>query len=201
MAMKGHGRHLKRLQGMSGRVAAEVRKLVYTLADMHVTEAAHSITAGAVSGKNHVPSSPGQAPNADTHKLDRSGHVRERGPLKADSVFDAPYAAALEFGSEQAAERPFMRPAAKKVRKASEVLAKAAVKSTARRSTTSTARKSTTVKSTAKRLVAVPASVAAAHYNLFTLEGKTLSVRGRQYDAAQARFIDRSAETLTISSQ
>jgi hypothetical protein len=127
MAMKGTGRHLKRLQGMQGRMAAEARKLVYVLADMHVTEAAHSITEGAVSGKGHVPSRPGEPPNADTHVLDRSGHVREAGPLRADSVFDAPYAAGLEFGTEKVAERPFMRPAAKKIRKSVDALATAAV--------------------------------------------------------------------------
>ncbi|TCM21478.1 HK97 gp10 family phage protein [Novosphingobium sp. PhB165] len=105
----------------------EAGKLVYTLADMHATEAALLITSGAVSGKNHVVSTPGDAPNADTHLLDRSVHAERTGPLKAISAADAPYAAALEFGTQKVEERPFMRPAAKKVRKEAGSLSKAAL--------------------------------------------------------------------------
>lgn len=120
---KGAGDHLKRLKNMTAGMRKEASKLVYTLADMHATEAALSITAGAVSGKNHVPSKPGDPPNADTHFLDRSVHVERTGPLTAQSIADAPYAARLEFGDDKVAARPFMRPAAKKVRKAGEKLA------------------------------------------------------------------------------
>ncbi len=105
----------------------EAQKLVYTLADRHATEAALSITAGAVSGKNHVASKPGEAPNADTHKLDRSIHAEKTGPLTAQSVADAPYAVRLEVGDSKVAARPYMRPAAKKIRKEVEALAKKAV--------------------------------------------------------------------------
>jgi hypothetical protein len=126
--IKGGDKHLRRLQGLGPRATAEASKLVYTLADMHATEAALSITSGSVGGKNHVASLPGEPPNADTGVLDRSVHVEPAGPLKALSVADAPYAAALEFGSVHVAERPFMRPAAKKVRQASKALADAAVK-------------------------------------------------------------------------
>lgn len=127
MTIKFADQHLKRLRKMTTGMRKEAQKLVYTLADMHATEAALSITAGAVSGKNHKPSSPGQPPNADTHGLDRSVHVEQTGPLTAQSVADAPYAAAQEFGTQDMAERPFMRPAAKKVRKQADRLAKAAV--------------------------------------------------------------------------
>lgn len=127
MAIKGSVSHLNRLRKMTAGMRKEATRLVYTLADMHATEAALSITAGAVSGKNHKPSSPGQPPNADTHGLDRSVHVEQTGPLTAQSVADAPYAAAQEFGTQDMAERPFMRPAAKKVRKQADKLAKAAV--------------------------------------------------------------------------
>jgi hypothetical protein len=113
---------------MDRRMTAEAHKLVYTLADMHVVEAANLITTGAVSGANHVASKPYEPPNSDTHVLDRSGHVRARGPLQAESVFDAPYAADLEFGTENMIERPFARPAAKIIRKRVDRLAEAAVK-------------------------------------------------------------------------
>lgn len=111
---------------MPGRVAKEARKLVYALADMHVAEASHLITEGSVSGANHVASAPGEAPNADTQQLNRSGHVENAGPLKALSVFDAPHALPLEFGTSKMAERPFARPAAKTVRKQAEALKDAA---------------------------------------------------------------------------
>lgn len=162
MGIKGADAHLKRLRAISGpAMQREAGKLVYTLADRHATEAALSITAGAVSGKNHVASLPGEAPNADTHLLDRSIHAEKTGPLTAQSVADAPYAAALEggskreagkaarsfagkttpygpnkakqgpvlmeFGSSKTAARPFMRPAATKIRKDAGKLAKAAV--------------------------------------------------------------------------
>lgn len=127
MGIKGADKHLRRLKKMTAGMRKEAGKLVYTLADMHATEAAHSITEGSVSGKNHVPSKPGEPPNADTHVLDRSIHVERVGPLRANSVADAPYAADLEFGNSKVAERPYMRPAAKKVRKDVDRLAQAAV--------------------------------------------------------------------------
>ncbi|QJR01724.1 hypothetical protein HH800_05655 [Sphingobium yanoikuyae] len=117
--MKGADAHLKRLRNMTRGMRKEASKLVYVLADMHATEAALSITEGAVSGKGHVPSKSGEAPNADTHFLDRSVHVERTGELTAQSIADAPYAARLEFEMD----RPFMRPAAKKIRKAASRLA------------------------------------------------------------------------------
>lgn len=125
---KGADAHLKRMRNMTLGMRKEAQKLIYTLADMHATEAAISITTGAVSGQGHVPSSPGEAPNADTHVLDRSIHVEHTGPLTAQSVADAPYAARLEFGDERVAERPFMKPAATKIKKAVDKLAKAGVR-------------------------------------------------------------------------
>lgn len=120
--------HLNRMKKMTLGMRREAGKLVLVLADIHATEAAISITTGAVSGKNHVASSPYEAPNADTHVLDRSVHAERTGPLTAESVADAPYAARLEFGDSKVIERPFMRPAARKVRKASRLLAREAMK-------------------------------------------------------------------------
>lgn len=125
---QGAEKHFRRLQGMRGRARREAERLVYRLADEHVVEAAFLITEGSVSGDGHVASLPGEPPNADTGTLDRSGHVRGAGPLKADSVFDAPYAAKLEFGDETVIERPFMGPAAKTIRKRVERLAAEAVR-------------------------------------------------------------------------
>jgi HK97 gp10 family phage protein len=130
MAVKFRGRdkHLKRLKAMGPRVEREARKLVTTLADMHAKEASFLITQGSVSGANHVPSLPGQPPNMDSGHLHTSIHVEPAGPFKALSVADASYSAALEFGTSRMAERPFMRPAARTVRREAETLVKAAVK-------------------------------------------------------------------------
>jgi len=104
---------------------------IYAIADLVATDAAISITAGAVSGKGHVPSAPGSPPNADTHTLDRSIHVERIGPLVARVVADAPYAAIQELGGTAGGvtlpERPFMRPAGAKNRDSGIKLMTAAV--------------------------------------------------------------------------
>ncbi|MEC9067814.1 MAG: HK97-gp10 family putative phage morphogenesis protein [Pseudomonadota bacterium] len=125
---RGADKHLRRLKAMGPRAEREASKLVLTLADMHAKEASYLITQGSVGGANHVPSLPGEPPNADTGHLHTSIHAESAGPLKAVSVADADYSAALEFGTSKMAERPFMRPAAKTVRREAEVLAKAAAK-------------------------------------------------------------------------
>jgi HK97 gp10 family phage protein len=128
MKLSGVDRHVARMKRISGpAMQREAGKLVYTLADMHKTEAALSITKGAISGKGHVASQPGQAPNADSHLLDRSIEAAQTGPLTAESSANAPYAAALEKGTSKMAARPFMKPAAQKIKKQAGRLAKAAV--------------------------------------------------------------------------
>ena len=107
---------------------AEVGKAVYAAADYLSTEAALSITNGAVSGKNHVASAPGEPPNADTHDLDSSIHTERESQLKALSVADSDHAAPLELGTSKMAARPFMQPAAEKTRKQAQRLVQAAVK-------------------------------------------------------------------------
>lgn len=78
-----------------------------------------SITEGSVSGKNHVPSAPGQPPNADTRFLDTNieTEIKANSPPTVHVTSKAPYSAALEFGTSKMAERPFMRPAAAKVKR------------------------------------------------------------------------------------
>lgn len=123
---KAHSARLKKISGAA--MVREVGKAVYAAADYLSTEAALSITAGAVSGKGHVASLPGDPPMADTHLLDRSAHSEQTGPLKAESIADAPYAVALEFGTSKVAARPFMGPAAAKTRPQAQKLVAAAVK-------------------------------------------------------------------------
>lgn len=123
---KAHSARLKRIRG--AKMIREVGKAIYAAADYLTTEAALSITAGAVSGKEHVPSKPGGPPNADTHVLDRSIKTKKTGPLTAETVADAPYAVRLEFGDSKVAARPYMRPAAQKTQKPAQYLVVEAVR-------------------------------------------------------------------------
>jgi len=79
----------------------------------HVQDAAQGlIVAGSVSGKNHVPSAPGEPPNANLRTLDKNIETVQITPLKVEVSSNAPYSAALEFGTSKMAARPFMGPAA-----------------------------------------------------------------------------------------
>lgn len=80
-------------------------------------EAQLSITNGAVSGKFHVPSRPGEPPNNDTGVLANNIETIQVEPLRVEVSSNAPYAAALEYGTIRMAERPYMRPAVARKRK------------------------------------------------------------------------------------
>jgi len=98
------------------KVVRKVTQALFSVAQDIAVDAQVSITTGAVSGKGHVPSKPGEPPNADTHVLSNSITALSPGPLKAETIADAPYAAAQELGSATLPERPYMRPAAAKNR-------------------------------------------------------------------------------------
>lgn len=98
---KAHKARLKRIRGAA--MIGEVGKAVYVAGDLLTKEAQISITTGAVSGKNHEASKPGDPPNNDTGYL--ASHIRtyKTGPLTAESSSEAEYSAALEGGSERKA--------------------------------------------------------------------------------------------------
>jgi HK97 gp10 family phage protein len=106
--LKAHIRHLER-----------ITRNVPRLADLELMKggqrigksAKDSIKAGAVSGKHHVPSRPGEPPNADTHVLDRSIHNDRVEAYKVNVTEDAPYSVFQEYGTLHMAARPHMRPA------------------------------------------------------------------------------------------
>jgi HK97 gp10 family phage protein len=103
--------HRNRLQRMR-RATSDVYRSLYESGEVVRKDAADSIKAGAISGPLHVPSDPGEPPNADTHQLDMSIDVRVNASKKSVSVTsEAPYSAFLEFGTSKIAARPFMRPA------------------------------------------------------------------------------------------
>lgn len=116
----GADKHSKRLKRMaSAENAQAIAAALYAGGQRIEIDAEISITTGSVSGKNHVPSAPGQPPNADTRTLDTNIETRivpSRNPrVNVESL--APYSAALEFGTSRMAERPFMRPAAERNRR------------------------------------------------------------------------------------
>jgi hypothetical protein len=115
----GRDAHAARLRRIAGpAMVGNVTRALFASAQDIAVDAAVSITEGSVSGKGHVPSLPGEPPNADTHVLSNSITADSPAPLKAEAYADARYAAAQELGSEVIglAERPYMRPAAAKNR-------------------------------------------------------------------------------------
>ena len=114
-----HAARLKRLR--SPGMVREIGKAIKAAADELEGEAEHSITAGAASGQKggkhqHIPSLPGQPPNEEFGTLRANIETKMTRQLTAEVSSNAPYGAALEFGTSKMAERPFMRPAAEKTR-------------------------------------------------------------------------------------
>lgn len=106
-------------------------RALYAAGQLIEIEAEISITRGSVSGKGHVPSRPGEPPNADTRLLDTSIDTVVVGPNRVDVVSNAPYSSYLEFGTSSIVERPFMRPAAiAKTPEAVELVRRAVAQST-----------------------------------------------------------------------
>lgn len=95
---------------------ALVEKALFIGASEIAVEAQLSINRGSVSGKGHVPSLPGEPPNRDTGVLSGNIEALQEGPLRAIAASNAPYSRPLEFGTSKMEARPFMRPAAAKVK-------------------------------------------------------------------------------------
>lgn len=119
VSIRGAEAHLRRLKRIrSPAMAAAVTRALYAGAqDVQVT-AQLKITEGAVSGRNHQASAPGESPNNDTGVLAGNIEAAVVGTLKAETSSNAPYAAAQELGSQSnnLEERPYMRPAAAEAR-------------------------------------------------------------------------------------
>lgn len=110
--------HLRTLDRITRRPPAEADKALMAGGRRIGKSVKESIIAGAVSGPGHIPSKPGEPPNADTHVLDRSIHVDRIAPYKVNMVEDAPYSVHLEYGTLKMAARPHVRPAAQRERAA-----------------------------------------------------------------------------------
>ena len=111
MTMKGRDAHRQRLKKLSGPdLIKAANRVLYVGADMIRAYAHQGISRGSVSGKGHVPSSPGQFPNRDSGILQAHLTSSLTAPLEAEVKSEAPYSAALEFGSSKMEARPFLRP-------------------------------------------------------------------------------------------
>jgi HK97 gp10 family phage protein len=135
--MIGAKAHIARLRKLSGSdMERAVGKALFAAGEAIQVKAQVSITSGSVSGRNHVPSKPGEPPNQDTGTLANNIETVQLKPLLVEVSSNAPYSAALEFGSSKVAARPFMVPARDAKRKEAEQLVKNAVAAVVRRSRT-----------------------------------------------------------------
>lgn len=110
------------LKKLVGNLDREVSKALFTAGEVVEGEAAHSITTASAGGQKggkhqHVRSRPGESPNAETGVLDRNIETVQVEPFRVEVSSNAPYSAALEFGTSKMAARPFMRPAIQVTRK------------------------------------------------------------------------------------
>jgi len=126
--LKGAKAHVRRLRALASPAMVDaVEGALFHAGELIQTEAQISITRGAVSGKNHVPSAPGQPPNQDTGVLGGNIETTRAGKLRVRVTSKAGYSSALEFGTSKMAARPFMRPARDKMRPQAEALVAKAV--------------------------------------------------------------------------
>ncbi len=127
MSKKSHADRLKRM--MSPAATKKILQSLYLAGQEIELEAERSITEGSISGRSHVPSLPGQPPNADTRFLDTNieTEIAAQNPPRVTVTSYAPYSAFLEFGTSKMAERPFMRPAVRKKKGKAVAIVRAAV--------------------------------------------------------------------------
>lgn len=108
--VKGKDRHMRRLTLLRAGAVKAANRVVVVGADMIRSDAHQGISRGSVSGKNHVPSRPGEYPNRDTGELQAHLTTTNPKPLVAEVRSEAGHAAPLEFGTSKMAARPYMRP-------------------------------------------------------------------------------------------
>lgn len=132
--IRGGKAHLARLRKLEKDTIRFVGKALFAGGESIQIEAQLSITQGAVSGKNHVPSKPGEPPNQDTGVLSGNIETVQKGPLLVEVSSNAPYSTPLEFGTSKMAARPFMRPARDKKRAEVVALVERAVSQAVRQS-------------------------------------------------------------------
>jgi HK97 gp10 family phage protein len=127
--IRGKQEAVEQIRNLAGpEMVRQVGAALFAAGQEIQVEAQLSITNGAVSGKNHVPSRPGEPPKNDSGVLANNIETTQEGPLKVVVSSNAPYARHLEFGTSKMAERPYMRPAARKKRQEVVQLVRAAIR-------------------------------------------------------------------------
>lgn len=115
---KGVDKHLGRIRAITSEAAVRnIGKAVYWGADQIRVEARRLVNDGAIQGKGHIPSKPGEPPNSDTLALVNGMLARTTGPLSAEYASTAPHSAPLQWGSSKMAPRPYADVAANNKRK------------------------------------------------------------------------------------
>ena len=136
--------HVARLKKLAGPETTRlVGAALFAAGESIATEAQTLITAGSASGTKtkkhlHVPSKPGEPPNNFSGTL--AGNIEAahtENPLVVTVTSNAPYAAALEFGTSRMAARPYMQPARDAKLKEAQTLVATAVKKATRKSKSS----------------------------------------------------------------
>jgi hypothetical protein len=115
MPLRGHKAHLRRLRKLSGEAPVRlVSRALFSGAEDIAVEAQISITTGAISGKGHIASKPGEPPNNDTGDLANNIEALQPKPLEARVQSSSDHAM-IEFDWGNVAARPYLRPARDKL--------------------------------------------------------------------------------------
>lgn len=108
----------KNIESLKSKAEAETARAVRATAQAIRNDAIISVKSHLSAGKvytrgtvKHVASKPGSPPNQDRGTLTRNIRVTMNDDLTADISSNAPYSAALEFGTSNIDARPFMTPA------------------------------------------------------------------------------------------
>lgn len=108
--MIGGKAHAARLRKLSGeQMVREVGKALFAGGEMIQVESQIGITTGAVSGKNHVPGTPGGYPNNDTGDLANSHETTQKAPLVVEVSVNAPHAAPVHDGHSGRQGYPYLQ--------------------------------------------------------------------------------------------
>lgn len=108
----------KNIEALKSKAEAETARAVRATAQAIRNDAIISVKSHLSAGKvytrgtvKHVASKPGSPPNQDRGTLTRNIRVTMNDDITADISSNAPYSAALEFGTSNIDARPFMTPA------------------------------------------------------------------------------------------
>lgn len=108
----------KNIEALKSKAEAETARAVRATAQAIRNDAIISVKSHLSAGEvytrgtvKHVASKPGSPPNQDRGTLTRNIRVTMNDDLTAGISSNAPYSAALEFGTSNMAARPFMTPA------------------------------------------------------------------------------------------